>query len=257
MKVLIVDDAPTNLKLLRAVLEAEGLEVLEASDGLQALALLGRQPVDAIISDILMPRMDGYRLCYEVRKSERWHDLPFIFFTATYTSNSDEKLSYLVGGDKYLQKPATAQAILAALNEASHSATRLRPHPGKLSEADVVKEYSERLVSKLEVKNIELFDAKRRLEDTNRRLAQSQAELLKANNELESRVRERTAELKAANERLESFSYSVSHDLRAPLRHITGFAKLLLKDGAPQLDEKNAKCLQIIHNSAGKDGPSD
>ena len=94
MKILIVDDAPANLKLLRALLEAENFAVVEAADGQQALASLERDGVDAIISDILMPRMDGYRLCQEVRKDPRWKALPFIFYTATYTSPSDEKLCY-------------------------------------------------------------------------------------------------------------------------------------------------------------------
>ena len=66
MKVLIVDDTPTNLRLLRAVLEAENFQVIEATDGEQALAILEREEIDAIISDILMPNMDGYRLCDEV-----------------------------------------------------------------------------------------------------------------------------------------------------------------------------------------------
>ncbi|MDB6037826.1 MAG: hypothetical protein JWM99_1667, partial [Verrucomicrobiales bacterium] len=82
MNVLIVDDLPTNLKLLRAVLEAEGLTVFAAADGIEALQVLELEKVDAIISDILMPRMDGYRLCFEVRKNERLKRLPFIFYTA-------------------------------------------------------------------------------------------------------------------------------------------------------------------------------
>ena len=60
MNLLIVDDHPTNLRLLRAQLESEGHAVFEAHDGVDALAMLERQPVDAVISDILMPRMDGY-----------------------------------------------------------------------------------------------------------------------------------------------------------------------------------------------------
>ena len=67
MNLLIVDDTPTNLKLLRAQLEAEGHAVFEAHDGVDALALLERQRVDVVISDILMPRLDGYRLCHEIR----------------------------------------------------------------------------------------------------------------------------------------------------------------------------------------------
>src|SRR6266446_2836275 len=98
MNILIVDDSPTNLLLLRFNLESGGHTVCEAADGVEALALLNREHVDVIISDILMPRMDGYRLCHEVRKSERLCAIPFIFHTATYTSPGDEKLCLDLGG---------------------------------------------------------------------------------------------------------------------------------------------------------------
>ncbi|MEO6569552.1 MAG: response regulator, partial [Opitutaceae bacterium] len=71
MNILIVDDRPANLKLLRAVLEADGMTVCEAADGLDALGVLQHERVDVIISDILMPRMDGYRLCNEVVRANR------------------------------------------------------------------------------------------------------------------------------------------------------------------------------------------
>ena len=155
MNLLIVDDTPTDLKLLRAQLEAEGHAVLEAHDGVDALALLKRQRVGAVISDILMPRMDGYRLCHEIRKHARLHDLPVILYTATYTSPGDEKLALDVGADKYLKKPASFETLVAALHEVTvmpHAA----PRPKALQEGEVLKEYSERLVSKLEEKNTEL-----------------------------------------------------------------------------------------------------
>src|SRR5665811_1850866 len=97
MNLLIVDDDPTSLKLLRTQLESEGHTVFEAHDGVDALALLNRQRVDAVISDILMPRMDGYRLCHEIRKHARLHDLPIIIYTSTYTSPGDEKMALEVG----------------------------------------------------------------------------------------------------------------------------------------------------------------
>ena len=155
MNLLIVDDTPTNLKLLRAQLEAEGHAVFEAHDGVDALALLERQPVDAVISDILMPRMDGYRLCYEIRKHARLHDLPFILYTSTYTSPGDEKLALDVGADKYLKKPASVETLVAALHEVTqpHAA----PKAEALVEVEVLKEYSEQLVNKLEKKNAELL----------------------------------------------------------------------------------------------------
>jgi CheY-like chemotaxis protein len=153
MNILIADDNATNRKLLRAQLEAEGVTVVEAADGMEALAALGRETVDAIISDILMPRMDGYRLCYELRRDDRWKKLPFIIYTASYTSPSDEKLSLDMGADKHLRKPATTRALLAALRDAE-TAPR-RPAPA-LKESDVLKEYRKQLVSKLEEKNAEL-----------------------------------------------------------------------------------------------------
>ena len=99
MKILIVDDKPTNLKLLRVQLEAKGHVVAQARDGVEALELLDRQPVDAVISDILMPRKDGYRLCHDIRKSQRLCKLPVIIHSATYTSPGDGKLALEVGAD--------------------------------------------------------------------------------------------------------------------------------------------------------------
>ncbi|MCR4339822.1 MAG: PAS domain S-box protein [Gemmatimonadaceae bacterium] len=158
MNILIVDDIPTDLKLLCVQLEAEGHVVFEAQNGVEALAVLERQPVDAVISDILMPRMDGYRLCREIRMNERLHDLPVILNTSTYTSPDDEKLALDVGADKYLKKPVSLETFVAALHEViamPHAA----PQPKALQEVEVLKEYSERLVSKLKEKNTELMAA--------------------------------------------------------------------------------------------------
>jgi two-component system cell cycle sensor histidine kinase/response regulator CckA len=159
MNVLIVDDIAANRRLLRAILEADGIAVREGADGKEALAVLEKTEVDAIISDVLMPNMDGYRLCYEVRHSPRWSSIPFIIYTSTYTSPSDEKTGVEMGADRFLRKPMDPKSILAALKDVMLTARPRRPPSTNLDlELHLVKEYSERLVAKLEQKNIELAE---------------------------------------------------------------------------------------------------
>src|SRR5882762_1757541 len=90
--ILVVDDLPTNRKLLRANLEVEGFTVVDAADGETALQVLAGEEVDCIISDILMPGMDGLRFCMRVKQSERLNTIPFIAFTSTFDSATEEKL---------------------------------------------------------------------------------------------------------------------------------------------------------------------
>ncbi len=157
LKILIVDDVAVNLKLLRVRLEGEGHQVVQARNGVEALKVLDAEGADVIISDILMPVMDGYRLCHEVRRSERFKNLPFIIHTATYTSPADKELSLGLGADSYLHKPASAQDLMNAISNALNTAHQ---EPAlSLDGMEVLNQYSERLVSKLEEKNIELTAA--------------------------------------------------------------------------------------------------
>lgn len=155
--ILIVDDNEINRKLLRVRLEAEGYATLQAGDGIEALELLARKTVDSVITDLLMPRMDGYRLCYKMRTDKRLKAIPIIIHSSTHTSPTDENLAAEVGADKFIKRPAPAQVILDALQEV---ATKPRPDIRKrspsLKEAEVMKEYSEVLIKKLEEKNLEL-----------------------------------------------------------------------------------------------------
>jgi PAS domain S-box-containing protein len=166
MKVLVVDDNSLNRKLLRTILAAEGHSVVEAEDGYAALDVLQRDHVDAVMSDILMPRMDGYRLCYEIRKNERLRTIPFIACTATYDSPKDKKLALDFGADKFLWKLEAPEVIVKALNEAVER-TRGR-HAQQLKEPQellAMREYSETLVRKLEERNLELAEANKTLEE--------------------------------------------------------------------------------------------
>jgi len=196
MNVLIVDDIVMNRKLLRVVLEAEGHQVVEAADGVEALQVLAREKVDAAISDILMPNMDGFRLCHEIRNSEQFHALPFIVYTATYNSPDDVRLAQNIGADKYLTKPAPAALLLATLEEVvGQSSTRAAAIVPKVDESYVLKQYSQALVNKLEEKNAELQNTYAVMERAHQRI-------LELNNDLERRVQERTAEIETTNREL-------------------------------------------------------
>jgi PAS domain S-box-containing protein len=171
MKILVADDDPINRKYLGALLAPEGYTVVECEDGLTTLAYLEQHPCDAVISDVLMPQMDGYRLCYEIRKNKKLKDTPVILYTATYLSPADEKAALAMGADKFIRKPAQPEVIVSALAELIEKsrANRLQrsKKPGDLS---ALREYSEALVRRLEATNVELAVANEALSENERRL---------------------------------------------------------------------------------------
>jgi signal transduction histidine kinase len=234
---LIADDFPGNLKLLRAGLESEGHQVIEAANGVEALAVLERQSVDAVISDILMPSMDGFRLCSEIRRSTKgYREIPLILYTATYDSPADRALADSVGADAYMLKPAPAAALIAAVQGIRHNTARRPKAPSVAEDSDVLKHYNAALVHKLETRSNEVQDALVELRNAHRQIVES-------NQLLETRVAQRTAALDTANKELEAFAFSVSHDLQAPLRRIIGFAQILEDSVSPSMDGSNREML--------------
>jgi len=222
VNILIVDDHATNRKLLRAQLEAEGHAVLEASDGVDALQLLERGNVEAVISDILMPNMDGYRLCHEVRRSERFRALPFILYTSTYTSSADRELAATVTADKYLIKPAATADLLSALWEATEQSLRRKAVPSPEPDTSfVMKQYNSSLVAKLEEKNTDLLATVEKLE-------RAHAQIQEMNEALERRVEERTVELETRNRELNAAMENVKE--LSGLLPICGYCKNI-RDG--------------------------
>ncbi len=166
-EILVVDDHVTNRKLLRAILEAEGFAVFEAEDGVEALKVLEHRKIDVVISDILMPRMDGYQLCCELRRSARLRSISFIIYTSTYTSQGEEQLALDMGADRFLTKPAPASEILNAVRLRKAHLVATKPGGEGPRELPLMKEYSQQLVTKLEEQIVELRQRTSRLEITN------------------------------------------------------------------------------------------
>jgi serine phosphatase RsbU (regulator of sigma subunit) len=193
MRILIVDDTATNRKLLRVTLEAEGYTTVEVGDGIEALCALNREPIDLIISDVLMPNMDGYSLCSEVCRRSEFEQIPVILYTSTDFTPADEKLGLALGADRLIKKQGSAEAILKAVAEIKDErGPRRSRHPRSANEIPaekVMKQYNELMVRRLEEKSIEL--------------EQTRDELRKLNRELEQRVAERTRELRQKNEQME------------------------------------------------------
>ena len=423
-KILIVDDRPTNRQFLLTLLGYTGHRLFEACDGAEALDLVRAEHPDLIITDILMPTMDGYEFVQDLRADPDIASTQVIFYTATYSSPEANLLAKACGVDTVLRKPSEPEEILAAVNRAlgtngpaaeapvskrgtaaattrgsapleklertpplserfsgeiadlqritSRLATLVEVMMDMMSETDPARmvekffgsacrtiesdcaavgvlDESERTVKHLFTKSIDagiydrsarkglpasllseyhflrggasaaaqslegfppghpplreflggpllfkgracgwiyfarangepfseederiavtmaemlgplyehvtLYDAIQRhaaglqIEVLQRTRAES--EILRLNENLERRVAERTAELEAANRELETFSYSVAHDLRAPLRHIDGFARMALEKSRG-LDGTLVKHLDTVIHAAG------
>jgi PAS domain S-box-containing protein len=158
VKVLIVDDEPEHTSLLAGLLKRIGYETLSACNGAEALARLRSEDVDIIISDVLMPVMDGFRFCQEVRAEPRWQDLLFVFLTASYLDDRDEKFGLMLGADRYVRKPIELATLVEILQDlvTQRQEGRLRARTAYTEERELLKLYNERLVHKLEQKIREL-----------------------------------------------------------------------------------------------------
>ena len=111
--VLIVEDHAENRDLLKLLLEVNGYRVTTAGDGLEALAAARRDPPDAVVSDALMPKMDGFALCRAWMQDAALKAIPFIFYSATYVRPDDEQFAAALGAVRYLIKPLEAKVFLA------------------------------------------------------------------------------------------------------------------------------------------------
>lgn len=401
-RTLIVDDNEQNLYLLDVLLKTNGFIVDQASNGVEALEAARKNKPDLIITDILMPTMDGFSLCRTWKSDKELRGVPFIFYTATYTEKKDEDFALSLGADRFVIKPQNPDDLLKIIREIldAQKAQSTTPVESRSlpKDKEYLKGYNEALIRKLEKKMIQLETSNKRLNafyqvscdlvtiksspdiiqkvlkaiheiigyqrvvfflndekksslevdatfgfeeeaqilikeklgfssaisqslaglsassrqvinipDTEKdarwikidesirsalfipvqfednligvlglyssevdafsenetdvvSLANSlaisiinnrtQEKMVQLNLELEDRIKERTSQLQTSNKDLEAFAYSVSHDLRAPLRAISGYSNILAEEYQVSLNEEGTNYLNLISQNA-------
>lgn len=167
MRILIAEDDENSRHLLEDVLSSEGYEVVSFDNGLKALSYLQVEPVDLIISDILMPELDGYGLCRALKQHIHLQKIPFIFYTATYTTAQDERFAIALGANKFLIKPMLMPDFLEAIkqvmdsNETGRGPKNRGLYRGSPLKLD--KQHADLVRGKLDKKLIELNEEKTKL----------------------------------------------------------------------------------------------
>jgi diguanylate cyclase (GGDEF)-like protein/PAS domain S-box-containing protein len=153
-RVLVVDDVDQNRYLLRVLLEGNGYQVDCARDGAEALVMAEADAPDLLITDILMPVMDGFSLCRQWKRHERFKHIPLMFYTSTYTDSNDELYAVSLGADAFVIKPAEPVDLMLTVDNLLHhregpAITIRTPAP---DETVILKQYNSVLIHKLEQK---------------------------------------------------------------------------------------------------------
>lgn len=115
-KILVVDDEADLLEMIKLRLEANNYAVISAYDGQEGLDKAKKEKPDLIILDLMLPKIDGYKVCRLLKFDEKYKRIPIILFTAR-AQEADKKLGEEVGGDAYITKPFEPQVLLAKIEE--------------------------------------------------------------------------------------------------------------------------------------------
>lgn len=118
MNILLVDDEDDVLTSLLLELRPKGYKIFTSRNGLEALEIRMNKPIDLVISDIMMPAMDGFELCRQMKSDTSLSEIPLIFHTATYIDKRDKALASELGVAAYLLKPAEPEVLYKTIEDA-------------------------------------------------------------------------------------------------------------------------------------------
>ena len=157
-RILVVDDNTDIQDMLKSMMEHQGWEVCQAANGKEALEIAQNQTPDLIVSDILMPVMDGYALCRLCKADPKLKDIPFVFYTATYTDPHEKDFALDLGADSFVDKPQKPSTLIKILKDLLEKKKSTQSQPRKMfgEEMEFFRRHNEILFSKLEKKMSDL-----------------------------------------------------------------------------------------------------
>ena len=199
--VLVVDDIPDILKLLDATLQFKGYRVVTARDGQEAMDAIQNEQPALIIADILMPKMDGFRLLHRIRLDPGTREIPVVFLSATYVAAEDKDFARALGVTRFIEKPVNLDEFLPMVSEILTKGAPITPT--SLNEYEFYNRYRQRLEIKLKQKMTQIARDEHVLKSL------SESEKLTFESTLQQAVKEREEIqliLGQVRERLEKFS---------------------------------------------------
>lgn len=217
--ILIVDDELNNLRLLSDLLKKQGYKVRAVLSGEMALSAAKANPPDLILLDIMMPDMDGYQVCHQLKNESDTCQIPVIFVSAK-DQGFDKIKAFAVGGVDYITKPVQVEEMFARIE--CH--LKLNYLQMKLEEQNY----------QLQAEICQRNAAEKALQEQNERLKKE----IERRQNTEIALAQANQELARSNADLEQFAGIASHDLRSPLATINGYAQILQMRGKEQLDDK-------------------